>query len=484
MLMVATALITRLPFFGHPAADFDEQLYSLIGQQMQHGLLPYVDLWDRKPLGLFLIYRFAHAMGGDGPLAYQTLAFIVCLIGGFQIWRLAQLITDKTTAAFVSPLYPALMAVFDCQSSQSEIFFVPLLMAMAQLLLAASRQSPPVARRYCMIAMALGGMALQIKYTALFQCLFFGVGALGVLHRNGTSRFRLVANAGIFAALGILPTGLAAGFYAWKQHFGDFYFANFQSIGLRSAMPLSQNWGQLLLFAIPAIAIVFGGIVSRHRLSQGAPRSLWQLSLVWLGFSFAGFFMVSTIYFYYYAALIPATILAGLPLFDSNRRAGSIALAIVLGGMVIGYNPLSRLTVANADHASLQRMAQRIAPHVGPISHCLYVFDGPTALYRLTRSGLPTRLIYPDHLNNVLEARALPVDPVHEVIRIFAQRPGVVVISPDPVTAQNPATNAAVARELAEHYRQLGQWILDDRRLVAFERLADQDSIAPACTRR
>ncbi len=479
-MMVFATLVTRLPYFGDPAADFDEQLYSLIGSQMRHGMLPYVDLWDRKPIGLFLVYAFAHAIGGDTPVSFQVLALLACLIGGWQVWRLGCRIVDPQTAALGAALYPMLMALFDIHSGQSEIFLVPLIMAMAQLLLIAADKPVPSARKLCMAAMLLGGIALQIKYTALFQCLFFGGIALWLLRRQDEPIAQLSIDAVIFAALGIAPTVLAALYYAVAGEFSEFVFANFQSIGLRSAMPLSRMWLDQLLFAIPVMALAGGGMFAVWcRQTPGWP-PLWRFAVLWLGMSIVGLFMVRTIYPYYYAALAPAAILVSLPMF-AGRHIGSIVWAVVFLGMLAGFNPPARLVAVMHDRDVLSQMANALAPHVENNRNCLYVFDGPTALYRLTGSGLPTRVIYPDHLNNALEARALPVKPELEIARIFFNRPGAVVTSSDSVTEQNFATSAVVSQELAAHYRPLGQWLFQDRRLNLFARLPDSDGLTPSC---
>ena len=68
------AILVRLPFLGDPAPDYDEQLYSLIGERMLHGDLPYIDLWDRKPFGLFALFAALHWIGGPSPQAYQIAA--------------------------------------------------------------------------------------------------------------------------------------------------------------------------------------------------------------------------------------------------------------------------------------------------------------------------------------------------------------------------------------------------------------------------
>src|SRR5438105_7787477 len=53
--MVIATLVIRAVALGQPEVDVDEQYYLLVGSRMFHGVIPYVDIWDRKPIGLFLI---------------------------------------------------------------------------------------------------------------------------------------------------------------------------------------------------------------------------------------------------------------------------------------------------------------------------------------------------------------------------------------------------------------------------------------------
>ena len=112
---------------------------------------------------------------------------------------------------------------------------------------------------------------------------------------------------------------------------------------------------------------------------------------------------------------------------------------------------------------------------------CLYVYDGPSWIYDSTGSCLPTRFIYPDHLNNVLERNSLGIDQVAEVHRIFAHNPpGVVVTADRPVTAQNKQSNAAVKQELDRAYRDLASVPYNGRTLILHVRKDDPVVTPPA----
>ena len=69
VILALMVVATRAIWLGDPAADYDEQLYSLIGLRWLDGALPYADLWDRKPAGLFALFAVAHAIGGPAPFS-------------------------------------------------------------------------------------------------------------------------------------------------------------------------------------------------------------------------------------------------------------------------------------------------------------------------------------------------------------------------------------------------------------------------------
>lgn len=456
-------LIVRGVWFGDPNADIDEQLYSLIGNAMPGGQVPFVDLWDRKPWGLFAIFALAHALGGPGPEAYQALAAVFTLAGAVMTFLLARTLADRGTATGAGLLYVVLMALYGAHSANSEVFFIPIMLAMALLV---RDPAHPRAVPAALAAMLIGGAALQVKYTVVPQCLFFGLWALWGQYRRGVALPRLAVLAALFGLLGLLPTILIGVGYALAGHWDAFVFANFLSFFDRLPSGAGRLHGGILMLLLPLLGLALLGLNTARRRPVRERQSLAFIAL-WLAAGLATVFLPSTVYGYYLAALVPPSVLLALPLFARKEQARLNLVMLAPAALYLGLLPLQH-AIAQESRAASTRFASAIAPHVDRDKRCLFVFDGPTALYRLTGSCLPTRFIYPDHLNNALERDALGIRQEDEVARILAARPPVIVIADRPLTPQNTAALGIVRAAIARDYRPLAQEEFHKRIVRAF----------------
>jgi hypothetical protein len=462
-IITLVAVASRSVWFGDPAPDFDEQLYSIIGQRMLHGELPYVDLWDRKPFGLFALFAVSHALGGPEAIAYQMLATCFAVAGGWLVYVLAKRLADPATACGAGALYTLLAYAYGSFSGQSEVFFIPLMLGMAMLVwdLPKGRELPRA-----VFAMLLGGLALQIKYTVLPQCLFLGCVALWQLRGRGPRN--LAAIALLFAGIGLSPTVAVGFFYGVAGQLEAWLFANLVSIFDR--VPAGRfNLHHLRLIA-PLFLLIASGLYAAVRLNPPADRRLYAFCAAWTFFALLGVLIPGTVYVYYYAALAPGAALLAVPLIDRRAELRWLPMALVVLCTAVMVDFPARLGQAQSNRAELYRLASAVAPNVGEDRNCLFVFDGPTALYRLTGSCLPTRFVYSDHLSNALETPALGTDQVAEVVRVLANRPGVIVTSEKPVSHHNPQVQRLLRRALERDYRILTTAELRDRRAVAWAR--------------
>ncbi|MXO58611.1 hypothetical protein GRI89_03525 [Altererythrobacter salegens] len=462
-LIALVAFASRMVWFGDPVADTDEQLYSLIGAHILQGQLPFVDLWDRKPFGLFALFALAHAIGGPGPAAYQVLAAAFVALGGWLVYALARPLSNKVTATGAGLLYPLLVYAYAAFSAQSEVFFIPQMLGMLVLL-----RDRPGDTRHAALAMLLGGLALQVKYTVAPQCLFLGCVALWPHRRDALPR--LLARAAGYALLGLLPTLAVAALYAALGHFDEFFYANFVSIFERLPLDTGRFDPRFLRACAPLALLAAGGVYAAWRLNPPARHDHYKLIAGWSMSVLVGIFMTSSVYIHYFAAFAPAAILLALPLLDVRSRARWIPLALVLAAGTALLNIPLHSRDTREEREGVEQLAAMVAPHVGRSRDCLLMFDGPTALYRMTGSCLPGRFVYPDHLNNALEEPALGTSQASEVARILAARPGAIVTADSSVTAQSKASTALVEQAIAQDYHPLGSVTFRHRTFRAWGR--------------
>ncbi len=465
--LLLVVIATRALWFGDPVADFDEQIYSLIGWRMTQGDLPYADLWDRKPIGLFAIFALSHWLFGPGPMAYQAVAALFAMAGAWLVYLLSQDLVDRASATVAGALYLMLIAAYGIYSAQSEVFHIPLMLLMLWLVKDWRR---PDATRRALAAMLVGGLALQVKYTVLPQCAFFGAYALYGEWRRGANLRRLAGVAAAFAALGLLPTVFVAALFIRWGEFDAFWFANFVSFFDRAASPTGRFPRLLAVGVIPLATFVGLGLYAAFRLNTPRDWRIYGLFVGWAIAALATVLLPATTYLYYYAALAPAAVLVALPVIDRTAPAKWIPAALLVAAMLWILNLPDRFQISVIERTTEQRLAGAVAPHVGTQNDCLYVFDGPTSLYHETGSCLPTRFVYADHLNNALESKSLGVSQPAEISRILAARPGVIVTASRPVTVPCEKCLALIGEATARDYRPIITSSLHGRMITAWVR--------------
>ncbi len=87
----------------------DQGIYALVGEGLLHGKLPYRDLWDFKPPGIYFIYGLAQGLFGKNMLA-PRLVEVAGLVGMvFAFGRLGHTFFESRTAGYVGGAVAALI---------------------------------------------------------------------------------------------------------------------------------------------------------------------------------------------------------------------------------------------------------------------------------------------------------------------------------------------------------------------------------------
>ena len=462
------ALALRGADFGNPIIHTDEQYYALVGSRMWHGALPYIDLWDRKPIGLFLIYAATRLLPGDGIVAYQGVALLFAVGAACAIGRAARIAGANAAGALIAgAAYLVWLPMLSGRAGQSPVFF-NLFMALGAVLLL---RLPALAERRDARAIVwsgagaclLAGLAIQTKYTPAVEGALFGLAHLFYLRRAGAKLGTLGAAGLVWLALGLAPTLAAIGFY-WQlgpAAFRAFWYDNFSSIFARGhySYPIDLTLRRLAGISAQLLLLVLCAATALRRDWQ---RPEIRLAAAWLGAALVPFVLLGVFFDHYALPLLPPLLTLAAVTFGRHRR---IALAIVAAGLTVfaveaairpddapGVRALARVVKANSGH------------------ECPYVFIGDAIIYQLADACIPTAYAFPSTLAYAPEQGATGIDEAAEVRRILAHRPPVIVSASRPLAEWNEQSHAAVEAALARDYRPVFGTPRNDYRAVVYLR--------------
>jgi len=486
LIALAVAFATRAWLFGDPVIQIDEQFYLLTGDRLLHGAIPYVDIWDRKPVGIFLLYAGIRLLGGEGIYQYQVVATLFAAGTAFLIAGMAMRFTNGRGAALAGASYLLWLLIFDGAGGQTPVFY-NLLMAGAGTLVLRLVADEVTPRRLLFggtAAMLLVGLAMQIKYSVLFEGVFFGLALLWRAFRLGMRPAAILGSALLWILAALLPTLAALAWYAQIRHLDAFLYANFESIFQRDTVPpkklLSRLLG-LIGLALPLLLCAFAGWRLARRSAPSPQAAARSFAWGWLAASLVGVALFGTYFIHYFLpVLTPLTLACAGLLGDrdagvaivSSRGVRRISIAAFLAVTGVG---LTLATVPKRiKHRGHAPEVRALAANIRANLHgCLFAYDADPILYLMTQACLPTTRIFPNHLNDQTEANAVGVDTVRETARIFARnRPDLVVLSEPADPDVNEATRALVEHAVATEYRPIFRIRIGSHDRVLFKRLS------------
>jgi hypothetical protein len=450
-MLLLTAVVTRFSAFGNPLFHVDDQFYLLVGQSMLHGQLPYVDIWDRKPLGLFLIYAAIAALGGSGIPQYQIVAGLFALATALVIQRIASRLANTLGSTLAGMSYLMMLPLFGGQGGQSPVFY-NLFISGAVLLAIQAIEDGSVRRlqRCALVAMLLCGLAMTVKQVSFVEGAFVGLMFLSVAHRKGMPVPSTVRLAAAMIAVALLPTILCLLAYAAAGHLSAFVYANFISIFQKSGHgPAAKLAGleYLLIFMGPLMVLALCGSIIRFRSDIPRPQ-IRTLVNGWVIASALGLLVVPNFYDHYDLPLLaPLCVSASTFL---ARPFGPLFAGILLifsnsNGDVTGF--------ARNQHskAVFARMTATVSSNLD--GGCLFVASGPGLLYSAVPACRLTPYLFGDHLMLRVERGAVGTDTGKELQRILSLRPSVVVFESGSTAPVDPLSRALLASELVANYR-------------------------------
>lgn len=457
-ILLAVAVATRLVTFGNPIIYTDEEFYFAVGRAMKNGAMPFIDIWDRKPIGLFLIYLAPGALPGTAGIWLYQLFALGCAAGtAIVIARLANSAGWRDGGTFAGIAYLVWITIAGGQGGQSPVFY-NLLMALAASLIVSEG---PRTRLRAVLAMLLVGTAMQIKYTVVLEGIYFGLTLIRVEWGRTRHLTTVLSWGAALVTVALLPTVAAMSYYANHGALGPFVFANFESIFGRNPDPAREQTANLVkatAILLPLLAMAGGG----RTFATENQRS----SRLFLG----GWLLVALIAFalippwpdhYTLPVMLPGAVMAAGLL--SRPRGRIVGVALIIVAAVVGQASL----LLDLRQRGTPRQFAAIARTIGTAPGCLYVYSSSSMLYPATQRCAVSPYVFPSHLTRERENGSIGVDQMAELRAIFARRPEIVVMGP-PYKGERRDIRAAALSLIGKHYDLSADLPLGRKRIAIY----------------
>ncbi|HEU0309991.1 MAG TPA: hypothetical protein VFR36_02050, partial [Sphingomicrobium sp.] len=186
------------------------------------------------------------------------------------------------------------------------------------------------------------------------------------------------------------------------------------------------------------------GIARRKRESIMTVRR--NMLVGWLLAAIAGFIMIPNFFPHYALPLVVPLALSAASVLDG--LVGWLALVAIL------FNLVPQQRAAWAKGQISRQMFDRTLASVEAARRggCIYVVNGPSALYALSPACRPTKYLFPYHLGLANEGSAIGTDQETEIARILASRPAVIVSQSIRLSEMQRPARQLLVRTLADHY--------------------------------
>jgi len=441
-LLLFAALI-RCPAWGEWNFGIDDQFYALAGERLLRGDVLYVDIWDRKGPVLYLIFAAIGAVWRS-MLTYQLGATLFAAAGAFGVATLARRIAPPRAALLAGLVYLALLSRFEGDNLEAGVFFNPLLITCAAMLLSKlnllrqGRIDAPL-----VLGFFAAGLAIAIKQTVALESALFGLTAATLLLRSVRPIASTLPHIFVLALAGAAPMLATGMWYYANGHFPELWNAMVTSNFARGyADPAIRVKRIFTMAGMLAIPLLFSGLgihgVLRAR-ATAEQKDVLRLVGAWALAALVLIFAFPNIYVHYaQSTLAPLSVLCAGAL--AYRRPVWPMLAVLIGLSLVLAG-----TFHLADRWRARPAAQTLVDYVRAQtpSHRLLVWGAPSYLYSLADADPVSPLAFAPHLYEGREWTGH--DVVAEVHRTLAARPETVVAqTPLPSSPLNTATVALV----------------------------------------
>ncbi|TNE49831.1 MAG: hypothetical protein EP344_17800 [Bacteroidetes bacterium] len=425
-LLLAVGL--RALSFSFSVIDHDESTYAVIAQELLRGKTYYTDVWDTKPVGIFLIYAGILKTLGSSVLAIRFSAALAIGLTAYLLFAAARRWGHPPAAALVAGVvYPVMCSMHKWTFSANTELFFNLFTALGLFFFLGK----PNTRNFLMAGLALG-LGFIIKYFVLFDLMAFWLFYLLLLRRSD-KEYGLGRMLELKVALGLGFVAPFAALFSWYYYCGPFEAFWHTTFVLPGQYANSFDPIKALNF-FAGFQLVFLPFVLPfyNTLWKGRDRSLAAFGLLWTGLVWVIVILPGKFFLhYYFQLLVPlAFVLAGFPGSGTSwantarkyRKTALPVLAIGLTGWILFLQYRSFVQKPDTRKAVAAYLLEHMQPD--DILYC----NHSNILYLMTRKSPPEKYIHPTLMTKEEHIAAVGMDVSAEKAKMLALQPDYLVL--------------------------------------------------------
>jgi 4-amino-4-deoxy-L-arabinose transferase-like glycosyltransferase len=445
-LLFLAVVLLRLPGFTHSVLDWDEGSYALVGREILLGHLPYVDAYEIKPPGAFIMYALAMLAFGVNFISLR-LCGLLCVYATAMTLRLIALsIGLKRFSALSAGLfYACVTTTVGGLESNLEILATPF-MTIACLALVRGMERRDLYSQIVTVTLAgiMVGLAVWIKFVpALPGSILTGTVLLYWL-QQGTPLARILGLGLLYSFLMLLPTISSGLFYWYLGHFDLFWLANFQATSRYLAISPYDAYDLYILIPFLSVTkwmigsglvlILAAGGISRTKYRR--PRS--NLIFIWLFGEILSVIIPLKFYDHYYLLLSgPVCLLAAFSIdgTESSLGARDIKNSRILIPVMLIFIPYCCFNLLRFGSDLMSEgpdgpatIARLIAADSDHKSRPIWIVNAEPEIYLLSDAMSATMFGFPHHLLEKRYSGLIPRDQDTEIERIMNSTPLYVIL--------------------------------------------------------
>lgn len=446
------SFLLRAWSFFYSVIDRDESLYLLVARSLLNGTPPYIEVWDNKPPGIFIIFYLAISFLGDSVVSIRILACFSVAITSYFLYKLGCLLNEnnKKIGLLSGILYLLFSLNNDGVAANTEIFFAPFVVITFYLFFKTKNYT-----YFTFLGLGLLlGIAMQLKYVVFMDFIAYLLIATHYLHFKikNTNKFKILLSLNIFSSIGfILPFLAVALYFIGVGHFEEYIYATVianskyidaTEFSLSNFLPaiIYQIYINFLLYLCLLLSPIY---IKYSKNTILKDKIILCYFIIWVSLTFIATLLSKRFIDHYYLQLLPPLCLLSsyiiIKTLDNKllkNRYNLILISLITILLLLPVYPhLQKSTnvIINryikkqenwGDKESI--VANYIKARITP-SDYIYVVNYQPIIYYLVEGKLPTKYVFPSHLVSYYST-ITGIDPLQELNSIMNKKPTYVVL--------------------------------------------------------